>query len=145
MQTDLRYTMKSALRDSLSLAEVSARLPPTRGGRPVHVQTIRNWIVDGRKVPDGRIFHLLGTRFPHGWRVLPEDLDDFLAQLTAACMGIDDPSGPPALAPTTEARARELSRTDRELDAIGLGTGPAPKPTTSREAKARARRAAAKS
>jgi hypothetical protein len=78
------------------LLQVSAQLPCTREGRPVHPQTIRNWIVVGRKGPAGQVIKLRGRRFPGGWRVKPEDLDGFLDELTAACMKIDDPSGPAA-------------------------------------------------
>jgi hypothetical protein len=135
---------QTTLRESWSLLQVSAELPSTRDGRPVHPQTVRNWIVIGRKAPDGRVIKLRGRRFPGGWRVLPEDLTAFLDELTSACMNVSDPSGPPAPdpAPTTAARRRELEQADRELDRIGMGADAGPKPAAGSEA--RARRAAAK-
>jgi hypothetical protein len=133
---------ESTLRGYWSLLQVQAELPSTREGRPVHPQTLRNWIVIGRKAPNGQVIKLKGKRFPGGWRVRPEDLGTFLDELTAACMRFDDPSGPVPPPPTTQARSRELDHVDHELAKIGIGigivTGPAPKPTAGRGAKAEA-------
>src|SRR5262249_20491972 len=105
LQTDLRYALRDSLRDYLTLAQVAAELPPARDGKPHHVQTIRNWIVEGRKVPGGRIVHLNGARFPRGWMVLRKDLQTFLDELTAAYRGVEDPSGPTPAAPAPASQA----------------------------------------
>jgi hypothetical protein len=141
MMPFLKATFKDAFKDYHSSAEVAAILPRAEGKKPTHPQTVVKWVVVGRKAPDGRIIRLRATRFPSGWKILPEELEAFFAELTAARLGVEDPSEPSAPpAPTTAARRRELERVDRALDAEGLGPDPEPKPTASKKARAKASR-----
>ena len=89
---------QSTLQQSWSLLQVSAQLPCTREGRPVHPQTIRNWIVVGRKGPAGQVIKLRGRRFPGGWRVKPEDQRPLRSSRTREPPGerLRYPAGPAA-------------------------------------------------
>jgi hypothetical protein len=108
----------------LSLSQAARRVPPTKNDRPVHASTISRWVRLGCKLGDGTIIKLRATRFPGGWKVTEEALDEFLGRLTRAALG---ESGYPA-SPSVESpgfvvpigRRQELDRVDRELDRLGF-------------------------
>ena len=65
---------------------------------------------------DGTTLKLAGRRYPGGWRVSPDALDEFVDRLTADRVG-----EPTADLPRTPAkRASDLARVDRELNALGV-------------------------
>jgi hypothetical protein len=98
------------------MAEAARHFPSSRGGRPKHPSSITRLILDGTKLTDGSRLRLYGRRFPGGWATCQAAIDEFVDRLTADRMG-----EPPAPAPRTPARrARELARTDRELEAMGI-------------------------
>jgi hypothetical protein len=70
----------------------------------------------GIALRDGSRLRLAATRTPGGWLVADEDLDHFLAALTA------DRTGEPAPAPpaASTARKRELARVAAELNRDGF-------------------------
>jgi hypothetical protein len=106
----------------LSLAQAARRVPPTRQDRPVHVSTLTRWITKGVRKADGTLTKLKARRFPGGWKVTSEALDEFLDELTRAALGENEPAEPPTIS-TPAHRRRELERIDRDLDAAGITVG----------------------
>ena len=106
---------------TLSVAQIARQSPPTKDGRPVHPSTVNKWITRGVKLPDKSILKLRAIRYPGGWSVSPDDLDQFLATLTAVALGEDAPESDSAPAPIAARRRRELDAVDRQLEADGLG------------------------
>jgi hypothetical protein len=51
----------------LSLPQIAALLPPQRAGRPVHPETIKNWIRNGTRLPDGTRLRLEAVRVGSRW------------------------------------------------------------------------------
>jgi hypothetical protein len=109
--------MTTATCPYLSLAQVSLRIPPTKGNRPVHPSTITRWITRGARSADGSIIKLEGCRFPGGWKVTEDALERFLDRLTTAALGDDAPIEDPA-ARMSPQRRRRYERAQREAKAI---------------------------
>jgi hypothetical protein len=70
---------------------------------------------------------LKARRYPGGWMVCDEALEEFLDELTTAALKKSEESGPdeaPATVPLTKRRQRELAQVDREMGDAGFGTPP---------------------
>jgi hypothetical protein len=87
----------------------------------VHPTTVSRWAKRGAKI-DGVYYRLKGVRFPGGWRTTKQDLDAYVARLTALSLGEPDPSGPPD-PPKVRSSAADRGRSrrvDNELDRLGI-------------------------
>ncbi len=113
----------------LSLTQVARRLPPSRAGKPVHVNTVTRWILVGARLRDGCRLRLTAVRLPGRWVVTPEALEEFLAALTAdrsAEPGAGGVSGVPTLGPRPSSvrpagsGRKAAERIESELDRIGI-------------------------
>jgi hypothetical protein len=108
--------LQTQTRSYLTLSQVAARAG-------CHSTTAGRWITRGTAI-GGVTYRLRGVRFPQGWKILEEDFDAFLAELTAAALGQSDPSGTPDPSGSphtmTKSQARESARIDNELDRLGV-------------------------
>ena len=66
----------------LGLKAASALFPRLRDGKPTHTSTIARWILKGIRLQDGRVIRLSAKRFPGGWGVAVEAIDEFVEVLT---------------------------------------------------------------
>jgi hypothetical protein len=99
-----------------TLVAQARRIPSCRIDGTTHPAIVTRWIMRGIVLHDGSRLRLAATRTPGGWLVADEDLDHFLARLTADRMGEPAPAEPSA----TATRKRELARVAVELDAAGF-------------------------
>lgn len=110
----------------LSLQQVAGRFPSSRSTPdgdeiPTHPATVSRWVKTGVKVAGGSRVRLQAIRSPSGWKVSEEAVEAFLAHLTALALGDDaETHDDTPQAAVSAARARELARVDRELDAAGI-------------------------
>jgi hypothetical protein len=119
-----------------SLPQAVRRIPPTKGNRPVHTSTLTRWITKGVRKADGVVIKLRARRFPGGWKVADQAIDEFLDELTRAALAQTEPAAAPAPA-ISPRRQRELDRVDAELDAAGIVSGPTRSPRPKRSPKRR--------
>lgn len=98
----------------LSLSQAARRLPPGRGGRPMHMSGILRWVLEGAKAPDGSRVRLEAMRLGGRWLTSVEALQRFGEALTPR---LDD-DRPTIRTPTQRSRAAE--RAARELEALGV-------------------------
>jgi hypothetical protein len=110
----------------LSLSQAARRIPPTKGERPCHVATLTRWITKGVRAANGSVVRLQARRFPGGWKVTAEALEEFLDKLTSAALDESDPTQAPTVRPSAQ-RQRVLEAIDRELDKAGICTNPKPR------------------
>jgi hypothetical protein len=75
--------MTNLAKTLISLHEAAALLPSGWKGRKRHSSTLRDWIVDGCRRPDGTRVSLKGTRVGSKWFVTHEDLEAFIAALSS--------------------------------------------------------------
>jgi hypothetical protein len=101
----------------LSLAQASRLIPPTKGDRPVHTSTITRWIVAGVRSGNGNIVRLKARKFPGGWKVSPDALEEFLDELTRAALSVE---GAPTLPDPSKHRQKEIQRAENEAALIGI-------------------------
>jgi hypothetical protein len=93
---------------------------PGRNGRPIHPASIIRWIVDGVRLTNGARLRLRAARWPGGWRIADDDLDDFVAAVTADRLGDTTLATPPSPVCESARRQRERARTSRKLDEFGI-------------------------
>jgi hypothetical protein len=106
-----------------SLSAIARTLPSTKGGKPVHPLTVTRWIKKGVQAADGRMIKLKGRRFPGGWMVSDEALEEFLDELTRLALTKPEESGSdeaPATVPISKRRQRQLDEADRQMVAAGF-------------------------
>jgi hypothetical protein len=101
----------------LPLSEIARRIPPTKGKRPVDTSTITRWITKGVRAANGTVTRLEAKRFPGGWKVTSEALEEFIDRLTRAAIGEFEPVEDPA-ARMSPQRRRQYERAQREAKAI---------------------------
>jgi hypothetical protein len=101
----------------MPLAKAASQFASDRIDGPVHVATITRWITKGIKAGDGSVVRLAARRFPNGWRVSREAIDEFLDRLTSAAL--DDIR--PVEAPTAISRRRRREQERAEAQAVALG------------------------
>lgn len=101
--------------DLLTIRQVVARLPGSRGARRVHPATVTRWILFGCPARDGCRVKLAATRAGSRWLVLESDLKAFFDALAA------DPTATPTQQPTRTLIARQNAseRAARELERMG--------------------------
>jgi len=75
-----------------SPTEIARILPPGRGGRPVHPQTVVGWIIRGIMLPDGSRLHLEGVRCSSRWFTSLEAVARFLDRQTPNSHGSSEPA-----------------------------------------------------
>jgi len=97
----------SADTDLLSISQIVARLPGSRGARRVHPATVTRWILAGCPARDGRRVKLAATRAGSRWLVRESDLQAFFEALAAAPNMAADP--PAHRTPTASKRAAEAA------------------------------------
>lgn len=68
---------------AIPLAAAASRLPSPRGGKRLHANTLRKWIVVGARALSGETVRLRAVRVGASWFVRPADLDAFVAALNA--------------------------------------------------------------
>ncbi len=101
------------------LAQAVRRVPSTKGNRPVHTSTMVRWITKGVKAANGTVVRLEARRFPGGWKVADQAIEEFLDKLTAAALSELPEIGQPPLRSAVR-RSRDITRAERELDAAGI-------------------------
>jgi hypothetical protein len=105
--------------DLLTISQIVARLPGSRGARRVHPATITRWILTGCPNRNGERVKLVATRAGSRWLVRESDLQAFFAALGA------DPSTASPLTPhtstsrTPEVRRRAAEKAVATLKAMG--------------------------
>jgi hypothetical protein len=100
----------------MRLTEAARFVPSSRGDRPTHPATLTRWILRGVRLRDGRSLKLAARRYPGGWSVTRQALDDFVSALTADRCG-----GPaPAAIEPPVARRDAHDRAEATLDAAGI-------------------------
>ena len=99
----------------LTLAEISASIPGSRGARNLSPATLTRWIITGSMSRNGVRVRLTATRAGCRWLVYQTDLDTFFAALAA------DPAPTPTPPRTTTpaARAKASAAAGRKLAAMG--------------------------
>ena len=104
----------SACSDLLTISQIAARLPGSRGARRVHPATITRWILAGCPDRNGQRVKLAATRAGTRWLVRAADLDAFFAALAA------DPVATPAPVPrSTDERQRAAEKAAEKLKEMG--------------------------
>jgi hypothetical protein len=101
----------SADPDLLTISQIAARLPGSRGARRVHPATITRWILDGCPARNGVRVKLSATRAGTRWLVRESDLHTFFEAL-----GAEPPTAP---APRPSATARNAAKAGAALEAMG--------------------------
>jgi hypothetical protein len=102
----------SADADLLTISQIVARLPGSRGARRVHPATVTRWILTGCPARDGRRVKLAATRAGSRWLVREADLQAFFAALAADAV-------PPTPPRTCTFRLKSSERAARELERMG--------------------------
>src|SRR5438270_2229 len=83
------------IRKYFGLAEAARELfPPSRGGRPLHPNTVVRFANPGAQARDGSRIRLQLTRLPGRWVVTREAVESFLAAVTRDRLG--EPETPPS-------------------------------------------------
>jgi hypothetical protein len=100
----------------LGLAAAARLCPSLRGDKPTHPATLTRWILRGVRLQSGGTLKLAARRFPGGWAVTPQALDEFVELLTADRCGGPSPAAPALSA----ARRAAAERADRQLDLLGF-------------------------
>lgn len=103
----------SADSDLLTLSQIAARLPGSRGARRTHPATVTRWILAGCPARDGQRVRLAATRAGSRWLVREADLQTFFAALAA------DTSATPVPAPRSANTNLAAERAARELQRLG--------------------------
>src|SRR4051794_10463210 len=103
--------IKPTVSSWLSLSAAARLCPSTREDKPVHPATLSRWISKGVRLQNGVPLRLVAKRFPGGWAVTAQALNEFIDALTA------DRCGEPIVveAYSQSTRRREVERADREL------------------------------
>jgi hypothetical protein len=100
---------------TIGLSAAARRLPPLRGGKPVHGGTLSRWIQKGIRRPDGERVCLEAVRCGGAWMTSVEALERFLMALSTV------PGSAAAPLPRTPSqRKRAAERAGRELDKVGI-------------------------
>jgi hypothetical protein len=101
--------------DLLTVSQIVARLPGSRGARRVHPATVTRWILVGCTARDGRRVKLPATRAGSRWLVRESDLQAFFEALAA------DPAitTPAPAARTPAARRKASEHAARQLERMG--------------------------
>lgn len=99
--------------DLLTISQIVARLPGSRGARRVHPATVVRWITTGCPARDGTRVRLAATRCGARWLIAPGDLDAFFAALAA------DPTPPTTPPRSPAARNQASERAAAELRGMG--------------------------
>src|SRR5262245_19598781 len=99
----------------LGLCDAARRLPPARGGRPVHLSCALRWITARVPGPDGQRVRLEGVRVGGRWLTSEEALARWAERLTPR---LDkDPAPPPH---SSAKRRRASERAAAELERRGV-------------------------
>jgi hypothetical protein len=104
----------SADTDLLSVSQIVARLPGSRGARRVHPATVTRWILVGCPARDGRRVKLAATRAGTRWLVREPDLQAFFQALAA-----DPNTSSPLPAPRTPTAAKRAAAAADKLKRMG--------------------------
>jgi len=103
----------------LALADAARLCPSLRSGKPTHPATLTRWILRGVRLRGGTLLKLAAKRFPGGWAVSKEALDEFIDAITRDRCG--DPAAPAADEPRPPAsRRRAIDAAERELERAGV-------------------------
>jgi hypothetical protein len=100
------------------LSQMTRRLPPNRGSKPVHVATVTRWILKGCRASDGSQIKLRATRFPSGWRTTDQWVEDFLEAITRDRTRRQGRQSDSFRTPF--GRLRDIERAERDLSAAGF-------------------------
>ncbi|QEL19166.1 MerR family transcriptional regulator [Limnoglobus roseus] len=99
----------------LTISQVAARLPGTRGAGRVHPATVTRWILVGCPARDRRRVKLAAIRAGSRWLIRDTDLQAFFAALAA-----DAPPGPPDKPDRTSTERRKaVDRATQDLTRMG--------------------------
>jgi hypothetical protein len=90
----------------ISLAQAARLLPPGRRGRPVTLSCVLRWILDGVKIPAGRV-RLEAIRIGGRWLTSIEAMERFAARQTPDLEGNSLVMRPPGSQRRTAQRAAE--------------------------------------
>jgi hypothetical protein len=105
----------SADPELLTITQVVAKLPGSRGASRVHPATVTRWILVGCPARDGRRVKLAATRAGTRWLVREADLQAFFETLAA-----DPTSAAPPPAPRTpSARGKASALAGQQLERMG--------------------------
>jgi hypothetical protein len=100
----------------MSLAQAARAIPSTKGDRPVASTTVSRWITAGVRLRTGKVVRLKAKRYPGGWKVTRQDIDEFLDALTASALGQKGWRPPTA---GSAARKKALAKAAKECEALG--------------------------
>src|SRR5258708_3576071 len=95
---------------TIGLSAAARRLPPNRGGRPVHPSCALRWVTVGVRV-DGQVIRLEAIRLGGRWLTSVEALQRFAEAQTPQFGGVVPMPRPPA------SRQRAVERAQQRLKA----------------------------
>jgi hypothetical protein len=90
------------------VSEAARRITSTHTGKSTHPGTLTRWIKRGVRLSDGSVLKLAARRYPGGWTITDEAVDEFISRLTV------DRTGTPVRTKTPNLRTEQL------LDAAGF-------------------------
>ncbi len=102
-----------------SLSQIARRFPPNKGDKPVHPATLTRWILEGCALSDGSRLKLRAVRFPAGWRVTDQWVDEFLEAITTSRLAGNLVTSQTSIR-TPAKRRRDHRRAKGELKAAGF-------------------------
>lgn len=105
----------STASDLLTISQIVARLPGSRGARRLHPATVTRRILTGCPDRNGNRVKLTATRAGSRWLVRAADLDAFFATLAAEPVGS---ASPPAIR-DPDSRQRAAEKAAEKLEAMG--------------------------
>ncbi|WP_439625728.1 helix-turn-helix domain-containing protein [Gemmata sp.] len=88
----------------LTVSQIVARLPGSRGANRLHPATVTRWILAGCRARDGRRVKLAATRAGSRWLVREADLEAFFDAL-----GAEPPAVPVPTVNTSRAESRSAA------------------------------------
>lgn len=99
---------------NISLSAAARMLPPGRRGRPVSLSCVLRWVLEGVRLPSGRVVRLDAVRLGGRWLTSVEALQRFADAQTPRL------DGEPAKVRTPGARQRAAERVEKELQRVGI-------------------------
>jgi hypothetical protein len=75
-------TVEAPIRER-PLSEAARRITSTQNGKSTHPATVTRWIKRGVRLSDGSVLKLAARRYPGGWTVSDDAVNQFIDRLTA--------------------------------------------------------------
>lgn len=113
----MSITDEIASGQGIYLSAAARLFPSYRLGRPVSLQCVLRWVVDGVRGPEGRRIHLEAARLSGKWVTTPAAISRFIG---AQSQNPSSENDSPASRPTVSQRRREAALAAKELERLGI-------------------------